>query len=79
MCGWDKLWTIRHKKAKKHLPLLRCQEQKQGTGHDPCTQHHKGLGRLLKPPALAQPIDQPLPHPIQEPAHPPMGSEQGHL
>ena len=29
--------------------------------------------------ALAQPTDQPLPPPIQEPAHPPMGSEQGHL
>ena len=27
------------------MPLLRYMEQKQGTVHDPCTQHHQGVAR----------------------------------
>ena len=29
------------------LPLLKSQEQKQATGHDPRTQHHQGGGQTI--------------------------------
>ena len=38
-------------KAKTQLLLLRCQEQKQGPVHGPCTDHHKGVGRPPKLPS----------------------------
>ena len=37
--------TTRYKTAKTQLPLLRCQERKQGTAHDSCTGHHQGGGQ----------------------------------
>jgi len=39
----------RDKKTKKAQLALKSQKQKLGTGHDPCIQHHKGVGILSKP------------------------------
>ena len=76
----DKLWT-RYKKAKTQLPLLRCQEQKQGPAHDPCTQHHQGGEQTTTqatPPAW--PMNPPLPSPyLKDQLAVPSGSEQGKL
>ena len=46
MRSWGKFWTTRYKKTKKtQLPFLKSQEQKQGTAHAPCTQHHQRGGQ----------------------------------
>ena len=45
MQSWGKLWKIRYKKTQIQLPYLKCQEQKQGTAHEPCTLHHQGGGQ----------------------------------
>ena len=48
-----KFWTTRYKKkkkkthTKKQLPLLKCQEQKQGTAHNLCTQHYLMGGQTI--------------------------------
>lgn len=39
MHSWGKSWTIRYKKATNQLLVLSW-EEKQGTTHDLCTQHH---------------------------------------
>lgn len=68
----------RYKKTKKaQLPLLKSQEQKQGTAHVPCTQHRQRGGRTLRHPP-APPLDTP-PHPHQEAARLSLGREQGKL
>ena len=46
--------------TKTQLPLLRCQEQKQGTVNAPCTHHHQRGGQTTP---LAWPLDPPLPSP----------------
>ena len=63
MCSWGKVWTIRHKTAKAQLPLLRCQEKKQGTMPDPCSQHLWGGGQTTYATLPAWPSDLPLPWP----------------
>ena len=46
MRSWGKFWTAKYKKTKKtQLPLWKSWEQKQGTEHAPCTQHHQGGGQ----------------------------------
>ena len=49
MCSWGELWTTRYKKTKNPTVISEetgaksgCWEQKQGTAHEPCTQHHQG-------------------------------------
>ena len=37
----------RYKKIRNQLPFPRCQEQKQGTTYDSCTQHHQLGGRTM--------------------------------
>ena len=50
-CSWGKFWTKDTKRPKKaQLPVLKSWEQKQGTAHAPCTQHHKGVGKPPQPP-----------------------------
>ena len=63
--------TIMNNKMQKgQMPFPRCHEQKQGTMHDPCTQHHQG--RPPKPPFSTQSTNPPLPSPhFKEPPHPP--------
>ena len=46
MCSWGKFWTQKETKDQKtQLPLLKSLEQKQGTEHAPCTQHHQRGGQ----------------------------------
>lgn len=46
---WGQLGTVGYKKAKIQLLFLRYWERKPGTGHDCCTGHQRGGGRLPKP------------------------------
>ena len=41
----DKIQKDQKKKEKTQLPLLKSREQKQGTAHAPCTQHHQRGGQ----------------------------------
>ena len=52
--------TVMNNKQKGQVPLPRCHEQKQGTMHDPCTQHHQG-SRQTTQTTLFRPIHQPAP------------------
>ena len=61
MCSWGKLLT-RYKKTRTQPLFLMSQEQKQGTGHDSCTQRHQGVGRPPKPPSSLT-RNQPQPSP----------------
>ena len=52
MHSWGKLCTTRYKKTKNPTATSEeqgaktgCQEQKQGTAHAPCTQHHQRGGQ----------------------------------
>ena len=46
MSSWGKLChKIQKDQKKTQLPLLNSQEQKQGTAHAPCTQHHQRGGQ----------------------------------
>ena len=60
MYSWGKLWT---KRPKIQLPFLKIWEQKQGTVHAPCTQHHLRGGQTTSATPLPQPLDTPLPSP----------------
>ena len=67
MCSWGKFWTKRPPKTQP--PLLRgweqkpCQEQKQGTAHAPCTQHHPWGGQSTSATLPAGPRDTSPPSP----------------
>ena len=60
------LWAIGYKKATNQLLSLRCLKQKQGTAHDPSTQHHDGGGQIIQASRL-------LPHPGTWPVLPSKG------
>ena len=69
MCSWGKFWAKNRKKtknptatSKKLGAKILCREQKQGTSHAPCTQHHKEVGKTMKPP-YCWPLDTPPPSP----------------
>ena len=71
-------------KKKSQLPLLKSweqkqgvQEQKQGTAHAPCPQHHLRGGQKTSATPPARPLDTPLPSPhIRNPLTSHSGSEQ---
>ena len=87
MCSWGKSWTKRYKKTKKpncHFwrarSKKRCQEQKQGTGHAPCTPHHQRGEQNTSATPLTRSLDTCLPSPhIRNQLSPNLGSEQGKL
>ena len=76
MPSWGKFWTQKiQRNQKTQLPLLKCREQKQGTVHAPCTQHHLRGGKIPKPPLwpatpLARLLYTPLPSPHIRPKPP---------
>ena len=53
-----------------------CQEQKQGTAHAPCSQHHKEVGKTPKPLSCPTPEHTPT-LTYKKPAHPASGASQG--
>ena len=63
-------------KAKTQLPLLRYQEQYQGTTDNPYTHLHQGAGRPPKPPLPPNPPIRLHPHPIC-PLHSSWGVKKG--
>lgn len=75
---WGQLWTIRYKKAKNQLLLLRRLEQKQSPTHDPCTQDHHGrwADHLSHPSGLTHWSTATL-TPCKKPAHPTQGVSKG--
>ena len=83
MCSWGKLWTKRPKSptATSEEPGAKAggQEQKQGTVHAPCTQHHQRGGQSTKATPPAQPLDPPLPSPHgrNQLIRPPFGKQVG--
>ena len=60
MCSWGN-YEQDTQRPKSQLPLLRSLEQKQGTAHAPCTQHHPGDGQTTSATPPARPLDLPLP------------------
>ena len=82
-----KFWTTRYKEIKKpncHFwrarSKKRCQEQKQGTGHAPCTPHHQRGEQNTSATPLTRSLDTCLPSPhIRNQLSPNLGSEQGKL
>ena len=42
--------------------IFKSLEQKLGTAHAPCTQHHQGVGKTRKPPLQPAPWTHPYPH-----------------
>ena len=56
MRNWGKFWAKIQKRPKHPTATSKelgakivCREEKQGTAHAPCTQHHKEVGKTLKP------------------------------
>ena len=84
MRNWGKFWAKIQKRPKHPTATSKelgakivCQEQKQGTAHAPCTQHHKEVGKTLKPLSCLTPGHTPTLTPYKEPAHPVSGVSQG--
>ena len=85
MCSWGKFWAKNRKKtknptatSKKLGAKILCREQKQGTSHAPCTQHHKEVGKTLKPLSCLTPGHTPTLTACKEPAGPsPQQASQG--
>ena len=72
MGSWGKIWTIRYKKTKKPTCHFwraeskgECQEQKQGTVHVRCAQHHPRGEKTTQAAPPAQPQAFPFSHPFQ--------------
>lgn len=70
-CGQDA------KRPKTRLPLPRCQEQRQGLAHAPCTHHHPEVGRPPRPPSGPTPGPTPCKEPARHSPH--SGSKPGNL
>ena len=68
----------RYKKTKNPRGFQSSQEQKQGTGHDPCTQHHQG-GTNTQVTPWPEPRTHPHPHLICGTGSPTLWSQQGNM
>ena len=79
MSSWGKLWTTKYKKAQTQLPLMRCQEQKQGThAWSLHTAPPRGWGDHLSHTSGSH-RPTPILTPFKEPGLSTSGSEQGNL
>ena len=63
------LWTIRYKKASNQLSFCRCWELKEGSEHDPCTQH-QGVSRSPNQPSSPTHRSAPTRSPLKDPTLP---------